>query len=268
MFKHPCFLPVFAMIAVFTAGASAHANLSLPIIDQTDLNNIASDMAGTFTHSSVSPASGLGDYFGFEFGVIGGITYTPHIYTLVNESAPNNDVRYLPHINLLMAFSIPMGIKIEATFLPSVTDYGITLQSYSGAILWNLSDTILPLPFELAVRIHESLALVKFDETVSGVTEGVQISSINQGIDIIASDNFGLVEPYAGIGGVKTYGEVKLSGPNSIFSFTNALSASADVLGFELLAGVNLRYKHGVFGLEIADIFNDTRALTKISAVF
>src|ERR1700722_18384626 len=83
--------------------AQGHAqNLPLQNLDAGAMNEVVGDMSANFLHTSVSGASTLGHIWGFEVGLVGGQTQTPHLNDVVN-SAPNTDANagHLPNGEIL-----------------------------------------------------------------------------------------------------------------------------------------------------------------------
>ncbi len=262
----------FAIIATVTLTAvpkSSSATLAFSSLSADDLAGIIADFGAVFAHSSVSPATQLGGGFGFELGLVGGLAKTPRIKSLADAASPGSDVKYLPDAGILVAVSVPMGFKFELELLPTLSGYGVGLKKTSYAIQWNLTDTVLPLPVDLAFKFHSSVVTASFSQDVLGTVEDVQIQDSIRGYDLIVSKSFVLLEPYLGFGLIQAFGDVNLSGgTNSIFAFTNSLSVSSSVKSYEVFAGGNLHLAHFNFGLEVARLFSTSRALMKLSASF
>ena len=70
----------FLLLMAQVAGAQ---NLPLQNLDETEFKNVVSDLSANFLHTSVSGAAPLGDIFGFEVGLIGGLTNSSEIDKLV-----------------------------------------------------------------------------------------------------------------------------------------------------------------------------------------
>lgn len=264
------FVAVILIAAASLNGERCFASsIQFSNLSESDLQGVVTDFGATFAHTSVSPASQLGEFFGVEIGLIGGVAKTPNVKRLVDATSPGSNISYLPTASALLGLSIPMGLKFELEVLPLVTGYNVGLKKMSYAIQWNLTDSVLPLPLDLAIKFHSSSVEATYSQSVNSVVEDADITESIYGFDLIVSKSFILVEPYLALGIVQAFGTLEMSGgANSVFAFTNNLSASTSNKSMEALAGANLHLAHFNLGLEGGYLFSTTRALLKLSASF
>ena len=154
IFPHIRFLHVFA-------AAPSFVNLS-----QDDLDTIVKDLGGLHAHTSVSPASSLGKIFGVEAGVIVGAAQVPGVEALVRESDPTADASALPHAGILAAVSVPLGFKFELAFVPEREMGDVDFKYTAAALQWTMTDTLFPLPLDLAFKLHHTTAELGFTQDV------------------------------------------------------------------------------------------------------
>src|SRR5690606_36187238 len=76
-------------------------------LDEGAFKDVIGDFSANFNHTSVSGASPLGDIYGFELGLVGGITKTPEINEQVKKGDPNAKADQIPHGQLLGVLTIP-----------------------------------------------------------------------------------------------------------------------------------------------------------------
>ncbi len=97
-------LVTFALLLAQTALADVP---TLNNIDRGELDSVVKEFSANFTHTTVSPAKSLGHLWGFEVGVIAGITKTPKLNALVKEVSPNTTVDKIPHGGILAMLPCP-----------------------------------------------------------------------------------------------------------------------------------------------------------------
>ena len=143
---------VFLILLPWSAQAS---NLSFTNITADDFDKIVKEFSANSQFTTVSPASSLGQTWGVELGVIGGLTDTPDIQSVVNRADPSSaaDLDRFPHASILAAVSVPFGITAEAAFVPKITRDNINYQQFGGAVKWTFTDVFFPeFPLTMAPR--------------------------------------------------------------------------------------------------------------------
>ena len=250
-------------LSIAHAGGPSFVSLS-----QDDFDTIIQDLGGLYTHTSVSPASSLGKIFGFEVGIVAGVAQVPGVEDLVAESDPTAETAALPHAGLLAAVSLPGGFKFELEALPE-KDFGdVTIKNVGMAVQWTMTDSVVTLPFDLALKLHHTTSTLGFVQDVSGTPADVEIENTINGLQLLGSTKLGIFEPYAGLGTVKASGKMSISGSNEFFDFTNNQFAESDVTGSQFFAGFNLNLLIFKFGLEMGKVFDARKISTKLSLAF
>lgn len=260
------FMTLLVLAVVLPIGAKA--DITFDDISKKDLENIIQDFGSVFTHTSVSPASSLGEVFGFEVGVVAGLAETPEVEKLVKEVDPSTEVSFLPHAGILGAVSVPMGFKFELVFLPKMDTEDVEVDHKSFAVQWTMTDTVLPLPVDLAVKAHKSMTSMSYSQTVNSVMTDVDLENDVTGLMLLASKKLAIFEPYFGIGMVKADGDMTLSGSQEFFNFTDSQSATADMSGLHIVAGFNVNVLVLRLGFEAGQVFDAKRASAKLSFYF
>ncbi|PWU12693.1 MAG: hypothetical protein C5B49_15890 [Bdellovibrio sp.] len=244
-------------------------------LSQSDLDGIMRDFGTNMKFSSVSPASSLGHLFGFEVGAVVGLTRTPNLDSVAQRVG--DSVSELPHVALLGALSLPLGLTAEIMLLPKTNLGGGSFHQFGGSFKWTLTDSI-PLPFDLALKAHYSSGNWSFSQTINNastgnipVTGNVSMNSNIFGGEVLASVNLLIFEPYIGVGTLQASGNMTVDGTTgTIFdtSFGGSQSGRSTVNGFEYFAGAILKLAIFHIGLEYSNALGDSRYDAKLSLAF
>lgn len=247
-----------------------YADFSLDDLNKADLDNLSKEYSANFMHTSVSGASSLGEIFGFEIGLVGGVTDSPKLNELIKETDPSEDNEQLPHAGILGMVSVPFGITGELSFIPSQSSDNFEFQTTSLALKWNFSE-YLPIPLiDIAARMHYSTSEFKYTDRVDSVDTTVTLDQSVFGAHLVASASLVLVEPYAGIGFARGSTDLGTSGNVTIFdtTFTSSTSQSTSVTSAHLFAGVQLNLLFVKLGGEYSRAFGTNRYTGKLSFYF
>ena len=279
-------LSLRALIAfALTTATVAYSPVSLAApalnnIDADDLNQFMQDFSANSAFTSVSSAASLGSIFGFEVGLIAGASSSPKINTLAQQVDSTANVGLLPNAGLMGALTVPFGITVEATYLPSVSISGVKLARFGGALKWTFTDNILLLPFSMAVRGVYSSTEGSYSQTINNSTTSnqsvngtVTVGDSVYGLQLLASKDFLFIEPYAGVGVLTANGTASVSAASAsttIFSpsLTSGQSATASLKTTEFFAGVNFKMVFMRFGVEYGRLFDTSRVNAKLSVGF
>ena len=255
--------------ALFTFGAGAQ-NLTLQQLDQTDFENILKDFSAVFNHTSVSGASSLGTIFGFELGLVAGMTRTGRIDALADESGTDQDAGKIPHGALLGIITVPAGITVEAGFIPKVGSEDFKFNTFSAAVKWTPTDVFLDWPLSVAIKAHLTRTKVEFNQVIATVPTKFDYTNTITGFTLLASKNFVLVDPYAGLQILSAKGDMDVTGSPNVFdsSFTVATSASAKAKSTGFLLGCELKLLIVKLGAEYQNLFGTSRYTGKLSFYF
>ena len=238
-------------------------------ISQEDLENIMDEVSANFHHTSVSGANTLGSIFGFELGLIGGITKTPKIDALVKEQDPDESAEQVPHGTLLGVLTVPLGITAELGIVPEVGSGDFKFSRQSLGVKWTITEVLLTdLPVSLAIKGHYTKAELEFEQPVNGQDTKVKVEDSVTGFLFLVSKNFAIVEPYAGIGYLMSDGDIDVSGTSTIFNFTTSQQASAKNSTTQFLVGAELKLLVFKMGAEYSRQFDTDRYSLKLAVYF
>ena len=268
-----CFL-VLAPLIIFRRLALAALVLIAPAyllaspvfnnISDDDLKQIVRDFSAVVNHTSVSPASSLGRIFGFEIGLVGGMTKTPEVDRISKDVDPNSSLSSLPHGGLLGRLTMPLGFSGEIVLLPSFKSDDIDVRNNSIAGMWTFSD-LYSMPVDAAVKLSVTKSDFSFTQDFPVAGTKVEYDSAVTMLSGWVSRSFILVEPYAGFGLVRASAEV--SSTDSIFT-GSSLNQKASETGTMFALGANLNLIVFKAGLELSRVFGNDKYTGKISFYF
>ncbi len=261
-----------ALIALPTLAAAP----ALQDIKEEDFNKITKEFAANFVHTTVTPPNSLGALFGFEVGIIGGVTRAKNIETISKSISSSSNLKYLPHAGIMGQVTIPFGISFEGSFFPEKKFGDVTINSMSMAAKWNLTDSILPIPFiDIATRFHFGSGEVSYatSDSVSDVpvNSKVSVESSSYGVNASVGANLLLFRPYIGAGYVWTDNTMKVNASSgTIFdtSFTSSKEAKKKHSGSHLFAGGQLSILLLKLGVEYSKVIDVTKYSMKLSLAF
>jgi hypothetical protein len=255
-------------VALVPPNVAYAASPSFVNLSQSDFDAIIEDLGALYSHTSVSPASTLGEVFGFEVGLIVGAAQVPGVEKLVEEADPTADVSVLPHAGFLGAVSVPMGFKFEVSLFPEKEMEDVEFKFTSFAVQWTLTQSVVAWPFDFAIKAHSTSSTLGYVQDVSGTDAAVTIENKITGLTAIASKKLAILEPYVGFGVVKVDGEMGIAGSNEFFDFTNEQAATSSTSGSQFFVGTNLNILFLKLGAEVGKIFDATKASVKLSMAF
>lgn len=257
------FKTLFATAVLTLIAQNANAQFNFNNITQGDLDALNKEFSHNFQFSSVSGASSLGSIWGFEVGVIGGMADGDKLGEIVRRTTPSSDIKNLYHAGILGRVSVPFGLTVEAALLPEVKQEEAEVSQFAGAIKYS----IIELPVAVGLRAHYSTTDFKFTQTQGAFTGTIDYGSDVYGIQALVSQNFVMIEPYAGVGWVEGKGDLNASGSGSPFA-SGSQSGSAKASSMHLLGGVNLHLGFFNIGAEYSRAFDTNRYTGKISFGF
>jgi hypothetical protein len=256
-------------LLLLSFSVSAQAGIGFTNLTSSDFDKISKEFSGNFSHTSVTGAGTLGTLFGFEVGLVGGLTSSPEIDSIVSRSLPGESLANLYHGGVLGALSIPFGLTGEILLIPTMKASDASFQMTSLALKWTMSESVLILPVNVAVRGFLSSSDFEFKQSSGGIDGTVKNKNSVTGLQLLVSPNLPFVEPYAGVGFLSGKNSLSLSGTGTIFdtSLTTGQSADSTNSSTQLLLGVNLRLLVSV-GLEYARSFDTSRYTGKVGFSF
>ena len=270
------FKSLLLMGLILSSAFAAGPNLDNLTVAEAD--EVSKEFSSNFIHTTVSPASPLGDVFGFEVGIIGGLTDSPAIDRLSKQVDPtSDDIDKLPHAAIYGAVSTPFGLTAELNLIPGVDVADVELQHVSLGVKWTFSKYLDFLPLDAALRLHGAKSEMSYSDVINNASTGntdvnatVAFDTTSLGANLTFSKKFFIIEPYAGFGFIKNSTDISVEGSASIsiFNFTTASTYETDSSGFHYFLGANLNLFIFKFGAEYSNVDGIDRMSGKLSFYF
>lgn len=263
-------------LALFTTNLYAADNFKLDNLNQSDVNKISKEFSANFVHTTVTGASSS-KIFGFQLGIVGRQTSSPEIAKQVKAQSSSTNISHIYDAGIMALVQVPFGITAELTTLPSKDLGNLSFKRTSMAVKWTMTDGLLVLPFNLAIRGHYSTANLSFTDTINNSSTGntdvnstIGINTKSYGLNVTASMSLFVIEPYAGLGFVSSNTDVfvNASGGTTIFNFSSAQSASSTNSGLHYFAGAEVNLLLAKLGLEYSNVYGVDRLTAKLAVGF
>lgn len=256
-------------VSLWMSFAASAQDVGFQNVNEDDFKKIVNDFSANSLHTSISGAGTLGDLFGFELGLVAGLTNTPEIDKLAKEANSGAKADKVPHAELLGMVTVPLGFTLEAGFIPSVGSDEFKYQVMSFAAKWTPTGVFIDLPVDLAIKLQTTKSEFEFESVVSSVNTKYKFDNTVMGLTAFVSKDFIVAAPYFGIGYVSGEGELTASG-TPVFdpSYTTAFSASEKATSTLLLVGSEFKLLVLKLGVEYARLFDTDRYSAKLSFFF
>ncbi len=257
------------VFAIFLLNSSAFAqDFTFEDLTDTDFKKVVQDLSTSTVHTSVSGASPLGDIWGFEVGVVGSQANTPEIDKLVKRGSPGSSAEKLPSAQLLGVVSVPFAITGEIGLIPKVGSDDFKFSAMHLAAKWSPSELFFELPLSVAAKVQYSKINAEFKDTINNVATSFKYDDSILGIWAIASKNFMIVEPYIGLGYMKSDGSMDVNTSLSNVFTGGRTSASASPSTTAFMVGTEVKLLIFKAGVEYLNAFDTSRFSGKLSFYF
>lgn len=252
-----CLLVFLALASNLVFGASP----TFEDLTKADIENIMSELSASLLPTTVTPASSLGEYWGIEAGVIAGLSESPEINSLAEES-----FSYIPHGGFFGALHLPFGIGFEYNFAPLESE-GLTYDYKAYGIKWTVNDAITAIPFELRLRVQKAYGEIDYQETINAVATDVSYDHESLSFNVTASKKFIFIEPYLMAGYTRSENSLSATGSATFFDVTVTASDRENVAidSFYYFLGLHVDLFILHFGAEYGKVYGNTRASFKLS---
>lgn len=244
-----------------------------------DYDKVVRELSGNFSYSTVTPASSLGGLWGFEFGVVGGVTKTPEIKGIVNRSSASYKEDKFPHGGLLLRVGAPLGLTGEIVAFPERKISDLEISQYSGAAMWTITDVFFTdWPVNVATKAFFSKTGLAYSQTINNSTTGnvavnatLDFDNTLYGGQLLVSKKLLVFEPYVGLGYIRSKGEFTVSAataPTASIFLTGARSAVSEPNSAQLLAGLDIKLLFFSLGAEYQKVFGTSTYNGRVSFRF
>jgi len=265
--------------ALIPLGASADT-FNLNNLDLGDFNALINEFSANSQYSTATPPSSLGGLWGFELGVVGGVTKAPDTLALVQRSSPTTSLKdNLYHAGALARVGLPYGLTGELLYIPKVKISEAKLGRWGIGAQWTLTDTVLDdLPVNLAVKGYYTKTTLDYSQNItsSGITVPANIALDNHLWGLLAMVGYKIfvLEPYVGLGYTKAKGTITVdaAGTATIFNSTvfgaGTKSVDSSPSSSQILAGLDFRLAFFSLGAEWERAFGKNSYTGRLSFRF
>lgn len=268
----------FTLLVAILLSLPVWADPSFDNLSQDDFKAIVRDFSSLTDFTSVSPASGL-ETWGFEVGVVGGVSQSHDVQSLVNRSGGSANVDVLPKLSLLGRLTLPHAITVEVLGLPRLKISGVATSQIGAAVQWTLTDELwLNRLVDIALKFKYSRTQTSFSQIIQNASTGntpvnstLELTDSVYGVNVFISHGFEVVEPYFSVGYLFGRGDLAIRASNNatVFNFTSAQSARAEPNSWQGIAGLNFfPFPFFVLGAEYTRAFDTNAFITKLSLQF
>ncbi len=244
---------------------SAFANFNFADLSRSDLDSMSKEIGANFSHSTVTPGAPMGNIFGFQVGLVAGVTSSAELERLAKREDPTTDLEYVPTAGVMGVLTVPFGITVEATVLPSLDTDNADLSNISGAVRWSFFNAAI---VDFAIRGHFSSGEMSYTDTVESISSEITIKHSTMGAHLIATADLPFIKPYAGVGFISHDTDWSINTTASLFNFTSADNANSSESSAHLIAGVEANLLLFNLGVEYSSMFDTHRYMTKLSIGF
>ncbi|MGE0528034.1 MAG: DUF6588 family protein [Bdellovibrionales bacterium] len=258
------------LIATLIASSAGAQDLKFQNLNREDFEKVVRELSANFMHTSVSGAGTLGSIFGFELGVLGGVTRSSEVEKLAREVDPEAEAAHVPHGALFGVLTVPAGLTVETALIPKVGSKEFKFNLLSLAVKWTPTELLFDWPLSLAIEGSVSKANLEFEQTLSGVATNFDYGSTVTAFTVFVSKNFAIIEPYAGLGIVSGKGNLDVEGSTTVFdaTYTQAQSASEKRSSAVWMLGTEVKLLVLKLGLEYARLMDTSRYTGKVAFYF
>jgi len=243
-------------------------NIPLEDLSKQDFEDLLGEFSANFNHSTVTSASKLGMIFGFQFGVVGGLTKSDKIDELMKEADSNsNGVSSIPTAALIGKVTAPFGVGAEVSFVPSFDIQGLKMKNLGLALTYDIG-SVLKIPVGLGIKATYTKTDIEFEtkDPSTGADIDAVFSGNVKGLTLFAGRKFIIVEPYVGLGIVKADGD--LSADTSLFSYSSNRKETAKKSSAHVVVGANLNLLALKLGVEYSNLLGTSKVLGKLNFGF
>lgn len=251
-------------------GHAYAGDITLDNLTQDDVTKISKEFSANFVHTIVAPASSYGKIFGFELGVVGGISKSPNIDRISKTFDQTADIPAIPHAGIALGVSVPFGITGELSMIPSTSLGDVDLKNTSLALKWTFTD-LTKIPFDMAIRLHTGSSELSYADVVdTNVNANVKWETSSSGANFEISKKLLFFEPYFGVGTVSTKTKIGVTAATNvnIFTFTADQSYTSKSSGSQVYGGFNLNIFLLKIGLEAGSVMGVSKYTAKVSLYF
>lgn len=261
------------VVTIFFSNQLFAGSFTLDNISQKEIDDLTEELGADWVFTTVSSAKATGDLIpmvGVEVGVVAGVTDAPRWAQLIKEEDPDTDIDKLPYLNIIGSVSFrPIGLTVELGFIPEKSSDGATIKNTALGAKWTFLDHEI---YQFAVRGHYNSNELSFTDSPSvaggSIVGTTSFKTSTMGVQLLAGANLlGILEPYAGLGFVKSSTDTNLSANITVadISLVGTASAKSSHSSVHFVAGAVIDLFVINFGVEYMNALGTSRIAGKFS---
>lgn len=251
-----------------------NANAGTPNLQNLNLNQadtVLENFGAALLFRSVEPPSSYASIFGLTFGFVGAVTSADKINTALNLSSK---IPAIPVVDIFTGVQLPLGLAIETGFLPKAKVGSFSARRFGANIKWTFTDLALrrkiKVPFHAALRVGFTSTSLSYGQVIAGVQDTVKFESKSFQTQLAFSRQFGIVEPYMGLGYVRQDTSLSNTATASVdlYNFTTALSYGVQKGSFWFNTGAELKLLFMTLAAEYHNTYAVSSGVAKLGFKF
>lgn len=231
---------LFLTGALVSSRASQAQQFSLNTLVPSQLATVATSFGKLLSFRPAEPASDLGAIWGLYFGVGGSLSDLGALSALTQSPIPF----WIPMADFQIGLGLPLGITLQAGFLPGLTLGGQSFSRYSIGVQWTATRTLLAfLPLSLAARLSYSNTSLRWNQTIAASPVTITYTSGITSLDFVASKQLPVIEPYL-LAGLVNHGAQIGGSTSSLFGTgfpASTTVADMSTLSYRFAAGLQIK---------------------------
>lgn len=228
-----------SFLASFPA-RTAHAGFpTLSALDADKTDRVFRTLGAALAFRPLEGPSSYGKTWGLALGVAANMASASPLEPITGSSSG-----YIPGANFYFGLQAPLGVALEAGFIPKVTIASASVSNVGTGLRWTFTDLFKrPLPVDGAVRANVTRTNVAYNQSVSGANVEIAYASTITTFSLGVGKRFFLAEPYFNLGYATQSASLTGTGTTSIYSSSYSTSDKVEGGASSLLieAGVQLR---------------------------
>jgi hypothetical protein len=261
------------LFIIFSLNLVHAGSFTIDNVSQQEIDALTEELGADWVFTTVSSAKATGDLIpmvGVEVGIVAGVTKAPKWAQLIKEEDPSTDIDKLPYLNFIGTVSFrPIGLTIELGIIPEKSSDGASIKNTAIGAKWTFLDNVL---YSVAARVHYNSNELSFIDTVNvagaNTVGSTSFDTNTYGAQlIIGADLLGTIEPYAGLGFVKSSTDTNLSANVTItdITLTGSRAIKSSHSSAHIVAGVVFDLFIVNLGVEYMNALGTSRIAGKFS---
>lgn len=261
-------LVLFSFLAGFSAVAGNTPTVSN--LTNAEADAVIKNFGNAIAFRPVEPPSANGKIWGLGLGLAFNATSSGDVNAVLAAHGNSQGIAAVPMGDVVLVVQGPLGIGAEVGFLPRMSIGGFSAKRTAFNLKWSFTDLFLRelTPFDAAVRVGFGRNEFSYSQTVSGVQDRVEFDSKAFRLELAVSRKVLFLEPYLGLGLLRTSSTLANTAAVTLYNFTSASSYDYAKSSFVANLGAEARLVFLTFGAQVEWAFGETNVAAKLGFKF